>query len=272
MNVSTLDQYGSAFAQPILLDQLATQVPAAFSDGPAGHTSSNYVFISTKELVAALLDAGFIATQARQAGVRDNVGAAYARHMLRFQPQRQTVTLLDAIPQIVLINSHDGRCAYQLRAGLYRPICTNGLLTRLGDFGLIHVPHRGNVVQNVIDAALTITRDFSRVGEVIERMHATQLSFDDRLEFARRALTVRYPANQHQPFDASALLDVRRPADEGGDLWRVFNVVQENVLRGGISGRSAKGRASRSRAIRAIREDVRINNDLWQLAVSLIRD
>ena len=158
MNISTLDQYSSAFARPIDIKQLASQVPAAFSDRPAEHTSSNYVFISTKQLVSSLLDAGFIATQARQAGVRGPIGAAYARHMLHFQPQRQSVTLLDAIPQIVLINSHDGRSAYQLRAGLYRPICTNGLLTRLGDFGLIHVPHRGNVVQNVIDAALTITR------------------------------------------------------------------------------------------------------------------
>ena len=64
---------------------------------------------------------------------------------------------------------------------------------------------------------------------------------------------------------------MRRPIDEGNDLWRVFNVVQENVMRGGIAGRSATGRASCSRAIRAIREDVRINNDLWQLAVAMIR-
>lgn len=271
MNVSTLDQYSSAFSRPIDLEQLAAQVPAAFSDGPAEHTSSNYVFISTKELVSALLDAGFIATQARQAGVRGDIGAAYARHMLRFQPQRQSVTLLDAIPQIVLINSHDGRSAYQLRAGLYRPVCTNGLLARLGDFGLIHVPHRGNVVQNVIDAALAITRDFSRVGEVIEQMHQTHLSYDERMDFAQRALAVRYPGEQHRPFEPDALLNVRRPIDDGNDLWRVFNVVQENVMRGGIAGRSAKGRASRSRAIRAIREDVRINNDLWQLAVAMIR-
>jgi hypothetical protein len=46
---------------------------------------------------------------------------------------------------------------------------------------------------------------------------------------------------------------------------------KENAIRGGISGRSLKGRATRSRAIGAIREDVRINNDLWQLAMSMIR-
>lgn len=269
MNVS--NTFAHAFVRPIHIDQLAAQVPAAFTDHAAEHTSSNYVFISTRELVSALLDAGFVATQARQANARVGTNLAYARHMLRFQPERTEVQLHEVIPQIVLINSHDGRCSYQLRAGLYRPICTNGLLTRLGDFGLIHVPHRGNVVQNVVDAALQITRDFSRVGEVIEQMRTTLMPFDRRIEFARQALEIRYSAQQHQPFGPEALLKTRREADQGEDLWRVFNVVQENIIRGGIAGRSAKGRSTQSRGIRAIREDVRINNDLWQLAVAMIR-
>jgi hypothetical protein len=41
-------------------------------------------------------------------------------------------------------------------------------------------------------------------------------------------------------------------------------------MRGGLAGRSATGRNMRTRTIEAIREDVRINNSLWQLAVSLI--
>ena len=41
-------------------------------------------------------------------------------------------------------------------------------------------------------------------------------------------------------------------------------------MRGGPTGRSATGRNSRTRTIEAIREDVRINNGLWQLAMSLI--
>lgn len=263
--------HGSAHVNPISLDALVSQVPAAFSEHAAQHTSPNYVFISTKELVSALLDAGFFATHARQARSRRDSTGAFARHMLCFQPRREVVTLVDAIPQIVLINSHDGCCSYQLRAGLYRPVCTNGLLTRVGDFGLIHVPHRGNVVRNVVDAALAITRDFSRVGEVVEQMHRTTLSFDERLGFAEQALVIRFPEGQHRPFPAEGLLAHRRSADDAPDLWHVFNVVQENLLRGGIAGMSAGGRATRTRGIRAIRQDVKINNDLWQLALSLIK-
>ena len=269
MNVN---QHEHAFTRPLDILQLANQVPAAFSDCAADTTSDNYVFISTKELVNALLDAGFVATQARQAKVRAGTNAAYARHLLRFQHARESVTLVDAIPQIVLINSPDGKCSYQLRAGLYRPVCTNGLLTRLGDFGLIHVPHRGNIVQNVVDGALALTRDFSKVGAVIERMAALQLDIEQRVQFANQALAVRYPHGQHQPVTAEQVLFPRRLADSSMDLWRVFNVVQENVMRGGTLGRSATGRTVHSRAIRAIREDVRINNELWQLATALLRD
>jgi Domain of unknown function (DUF932) len=269
MNVS---EHSHAFRHPSLnLEQLAHKVPAAFSDHAAETTSGNYVFISTKELVTALLDAGFAATQARQSGARKG-NPAYVRHMLRFQHTRESVTLVDAIPQIALINSHDGKCSYQLRAGLYRPICTNGMLTRLGDFGLIHVPHRGNVVQNVVDGALALMRDFSRVGAVIERMAALQLTQEQRVQYANAALLVRYVRGAHQPITPEQVLVPRRSADSGNDLWRVFNVVQENVMRGGLAGRSANGRAVQSHAINAIREDVRINNELWQLATALLRD
>lgn len=269
MNVSDL---GHAFTRPIDILQLANQVPAAFSEHPSGSTSDSYVFISTKELVNALLDAGFIATQARQASTRAGTNIAYARHLLRFQHARESVTLVDAIPQIVLINSHDGKCSYQLRAGLYRPVCTNGLLTRLGDFGLIHVPHRGNVVQNVVDGAVALMRDFSKVGAVIERMASLSLTNEQRIRFATEALAVRYAHGQHQPVTAEQVLAPRRNGDAGADLWRVFNMVQENVMRGGMAGRSANGRTVHSRAIRAIREDVRINSELWQLATALLRN
>ncbi len=46
--------------------------------------------------------------------------------------------------------------------------------------------------------------------------------------------------------------------------------VQENLMRGGISRRSASGRLTRTRRISSIREDVRINSGLWDLASGLL--
>lgn len=253
-------------------DELKHCVPAAFAEAPdSTRTTAHYTFISTAEVVQALQDAGFVAAHARQTGVRRSASAAHARHLIRFTHTREAVTLVDAIPQLVLINSHDGSSAYTLHAGLYRPICTNGLITPLGDFGLIHVAHRGNVVAEVVAGALNIARGFAGVAATVAQMHTKLLVEQQRWELAAFALALRYPrAEQHKPLTPDQLLLPRRTADFGNTLWQTFNVIQENTLQGGIVGKSASGRSTRSRSIRAIREDVRINSQLWQRAMALL--
>jgi Domain of unknown function (DUF932) len=260
----------SARILPLDATQLAHRVPAAFADRPADKTSAKYVFLSTKTLIDALFQAGFVATAANQTHCRRGSDPAYARHMLRFQHPREAVALVDAIPQIVLINAHDGSSSYDLRAGLYRPVCTNGLMVQLGDFGLIHVPHRGNVVRNVVDAAMAMIRDFGRVGEAVQQMATFNLTHAQRLDFARQALAVRYRQDQHQPVTPEQVTAVRREADARDDVWTTYNVIQENLMRGGLTGRSATGRNTCTRTVSAIREDVRINAGLWQLAMNMI--
>jgi len=262
--------YDNAFRGGLTWDTLQQTVPAAFADRPHIRTSPRYVFISTAELIEALREAGFEPTRAVQSRSRSN-REGHARHMIRFRHIRESVTLVDAIPEIVLINSHDASSAYQLRAGLYRPVCTNGLLARIGDFGLIHVPHRGNVLANVVDAARRLLEGFSGLRTHIERMAETRLDEAQQFRFAEAALRIRYRNGQHLPYAAGRLLEARQAVDLGNDVWRTYNVVQQNVMAGGIVGRSTTGRLSRSRRIGAIGEDVRINTALWQLAMNLIR-
>ena len=270
MNTLTLDSLPAidhAFRPGISLERLRTQAPAAFAENAFGTVSPTYRFISTRELVAALLEAGFAATEARQARARGE-RAGFARHLLRFRPLRHEVILDEALPEIVVVNAHDGTSAYQVRAGLYRPICTNGLLTKLGDFGAIYVPHRGRVVANIVEAAQRILSQFEPVTVAVKGMAATHLSDRAQLEFVDQAVAIRWRGEK--PVLPRRLLDVRRPADVGDDLWRVYNTVQENLIRGGVTIRAPSGRLGRTRGIRAIREDVRINTQLWQAAVERI--
>lgn len=269
---AVLAEYSNTNIRPLTMSQLASSAPAAFAAGPAQRTSSKFQFISTRQLVDALLEAGFVPTSARQTRSRRSSDPNFARHMLRFQHARESVTLIDSIPSIALINAHDGTSAYELRAGLYRPVCTNGMLTAVGEFGFIRVPHvRSNVIRDVVDAALAMIRDFSKVGDVVRQMATLQLTHSERLEFAGQALAIRYPHDRHQPILPEQLLQPRRKADEGSDLWHTFNAVQEAVMCGGIDGHSTSGRRTVTRSISAIREDCRINAGLWQLAMGLIK-
>ena len=176
--------------------------------------------------------------------------------------------LRDVVPEILFLNSHDGTSAYQLRVGLYRAVCTNGLVVSEGTFPVFSVAHRGDVVADVVRAALQISERFEALAGSVERMERTRLDQLERIDFAAQAAALRFHGGSETGLEPSRLLVPRRAEDAGDDLWRTFNVVQENVLRGGIVRRSASGRLMRTRAIRAIREDVRLNSALWELAVA----
>ncbi len=66
------------------------------------------------------------------------------------------------------------------------------------------------------------------------------------------------------------LLAPNRYDDSGSDMWRTFNTVQENCVRGGqkdFGKRKAKGhRMPKSRAVAGINGNVSLNKALWHLA------
>jgi hypothetical protein len=64
----------------------------------------------------------------------------------------------------------------------------------------------------------------------------------------------------------SDLLTPFRPDDEGSDLWRVFNVIQEKMMRGGFSYKTPKGRITKLRGIKSIQASNRLNTKLWEAA------
>ena len=66
----------------------------------------------------------------------------------------------DAVPETLFLNSHDGTSAYQLRLGLYRTVCTNGLVVSAGTFPILSVAHRGDMVADVVRAALHSSERF----------------------------------------------------------------------------------------------------------------
>ncbi|MBP1848374.1 hypothetical protein J2046_006665 [Rhizobium petrolearium] len=71
------------------------------------------------------------------------------------------------------------------------------------------------------------------------------------------------------PIKPEQLLVPRRHDDRADDLWTVWNVVQENAIKGGIRGvgRDDLGRTRRvkSRAVNGIDQDIRLNKALWLL-------
>lgn len=215
------------------------------------------------------MNAGFVPVEARQTRAR-TASPLHARHLVRLRRRFETVALHDAVPEVVFLNSHDGTSAYQLRMGLFRAVCTNGLIVSHGAFPGLCVSHRGNVVDEVIAGALELSERFETLAAQVERMEQRALPKDAQIAFAEHALALRYSEPAQHGMQPSQLLTCRRPQDLGEDLWSTLNKVQENLLQGGLSRRCASGRLTRTRRITAIRQEVRLNSALWDLATQAL--
>jgi uncharacterized protein DUF932 len=261
--------HSSAFLEPLSLENVRKQAPAVFAPSAHERMSSKYTFIPTERVLTGLMQAGFLPVDARQAQSRGR-SPLHARHIVRLRRRMETIQLKDSVPEIVFLNSHDGTSGYQLRVGIFRVVCTNGLIVSLGAFPGYCVSHRGNIVEEVIAAALDLSERFGSLAEQVQRMEHRRLHADEQQGFAQQALSLRYPDITLSGMQPSALLSCRRTEDVGDDLWSILNRVQENLLRGGMSRRSANGRLTRMRGITAIRQEVRINSGLWDLASGLL--
>jgi hypothetical protein len=66
------------------------------------------------------------------------------------------------------------------------------------------------------------------------------------------------------------ILNPLRNEDQGDDLWRVFNVVQEKMMRGGVTYKSARGRSTSLKGIKSIQASNKLNTKLWETAELLL--
>ncbi len=259
--------FASAFEDEVSPEKLRQLTPAVYATTPHEKMSARYTFVPTAEVVATMDRAGFCVVEARQSQSRTHT-PAYAAHALRFRKRQMEVFVDEVIPEILLLNSHDGSTSYHVRIALYRAICSNGMIVGDGLFPVWKVPHRGTVASEILEAAMELSGRFGALGDTIQAMRHRQLSVPQRLAFAGDALKLRYPKEPVGVAVAPAdLLTPKRSEDEGCDVWHTFNVVQEHLIQGGLTRHTPTNRTVKTKGIRAIREDVRLNVGLWDRAM-----
>ena len=173
--------------------------------------------------------------------------------------------------EIILLNSHDGTSSYQMLAGMFRFVCSNGLVC--GDtVADLRIPHKGDVIGQVIEGAYDVLEGFELVRDRQEGLRAITLDHGESEVFARAALSLKYDDPvKPAPITETQLLQPRRRDDDRPDLWSTFNRVQENLVQGGLSARTTNGRRNRTRAIQGIDQNVKVNRALWILAEEMKR-
>lgn len=246
---------------------LRAAAPAIFTESN-GLMSRRYAHIATMDLLEGLAADGWLPVQAQQDRARQR-DARYVQHAVvlrRADTLNDLPTVGDSVPTIMLQNSHNGRTQLRLRAGLYRFVCSNGLVIGQDSFSAA-IRHSGDAVAEARGFASTIAESTTRLLDVQRLWASIQLTDAQRVNFAIEAASLRYGVGARS-FEASDLLAPRRPEDAGNDLWRTFNVLQEGLTQGGVQTNvlTRAGAARTSRAMTAIGPTAELNAALWALA------
>lgn len=257
-------------SQILSRDDLRSLTPSVFASRPFEGMSSRYRHIGTDGVLDIMDHLGFRPVQALQSKARKIEKQGFTRHFVRLRHiDHLTNPTGDAVPEIVLENSHDGSAAYRLHAGIFRFICSNGLIIASANFGTISVNHSGgkDFESRIIDATSQIVENTPRAFDMVERWKGITLTRPQQLIMAAEAFALK-PLEGVKP---SFLLTARREEDftdgEGNrDLWRTYNVLQENCIQGGIQGTRPGGRRTRTRSIRSVTATIGLNRGLWKIA------
>lgn len=272
---------------PLTIEALRHYAPSAFATKAHESRSERYAYIPTSEIITALMREGFMAFKATQSRSRIAGKSEFTKHLLRFRhPDAMVEKVGDAVPEVVLVNSHDGTSAYKLSAGLYRLVCSNGLMVSDGTVESLSVLHKGNIIDEVIEASFQIVHQSGKALEKADEWQHLQLTAGEQLAFADAARELRFADAEgtiSSPITAAQLLTPRRLEDENPanrrvakpTMWGTLNVVQEAVIKGGLSGvqkskdkqtgREVRRRIT-TREVKGIDQDQKLNRALWTLA------
>ncbi len=251
--------------RPLTREELMQVVPSVFGKRNT-HPEARTIRIPTITVLESLQREGFQPFFACQTRVRDPGRRGYTKHMLRLR--RDGEINGQHVPEIILLNSHDGTSSYQMLPGYFRFVCQNGCVCgqSLGKC----VFHTGRRSGESYRRGLRGGGVFDRIEEKRDAMQSLVLPPPARRALAQAALTYRY-GDEHQPVTTADILTPRRREDYGKDLWSAYQTIQENMLKGGISGRSARGKRIHTRAIHSIDTDIKLNRALWVMAETLLK-
>ena len=269
-----------ADASPLSFDDLVKAAPAAFTQDRRPDASGRYSQISTSGVIEMMRDYDYVPVQAVQLKARKERDVAYAEHMLSFAHEDQLYK--KERPEIVLYNSHNASSSMKLFSGYFRFICSNGMIAGQGfEDRARHVNLTPFDVEGMITKTINKTNDLVTN---VDRMKAKHITPMEEMQIAERAIQLRWADKwiapegdvelAHGPYyTARTYRDIVksiRQEDLGFDLWRVFNRLQEGLIRGGIrtmnvTDRNPNGRMRRARPVGSIHENIRINKGLWDI-------
>jgi len=266
--------------EPLNDDEIKHLCPVAFkrrmvkSEIAKLGLSKHYSFVPTMNVVNDLRDLGYEVTDAKQVKARKKSTNGYQKHMITFEHPDYKVDGATEYPQILLTNSHDGGNAFTLSAGIFRLVCSNGLVIKSEDYGSSRLVHKGYSFDAVQKLVHEFEGTISEVLTKITAMKRKQLTDAQMLQFAKQAALLRFKAASYNEdniadvVDIDEILEATRPEDAGNGLYEVYNRVQESLINGNYHYKLGT-KHRKGRTIKSFKQNIDVNKKLSELAFEL---
>ncbi len=261
--------------------------PSVACVNPHPGCSDKYRMISTMEIVERLGKLGWLPYRAREARCISPDRVGYQKHVVslrhrdhlknsvfKFKPSDHKIEDGQNFFEMNLTNSYDRSSTIQMFVGIFRQICANGLVVSRGIFGGMRERHINIDPESIVNQIVKAGEQFGTVMENVHRMESLVLKEQERLDFGEYCLMAKYGTMDRSPIGPQKILEPRRDEDRGSSLWKTFNVVQENIIRGGqiqVERLDRTGRGySPSVEVKALDRQIKINEVLWDRAAALL--
>ena len=262
-------------------EDMKQYAPSIFASRKSPKRTSKYSFLPTHRILDVIEEKGWKPYSVRQQGT-----GKYARHMIRLENSKFGPVSVDGDtikPQLLVDNSHNGLSSARVHVGLFRLVCSNGLVVGMPglstSFKFKHMGLNRKEIYRTIEEA---SEQFSTVVNHVDDMRNVNLTKVEKEEFAIKAISLRHPdkfIDEDGTIKTDNLLstvnieDIYTPirrVDKSNDLWTTFNVIQEKVINGNFDMFGDNNKIRKARPITYIERNLTYNRQLWELAENYI--
>jgi len=251
-------------------DEILEKTPSIFTKTPSNEVSKHYTHIPTIKVIEDMRTLGWDVINTQEVNARK--GKGFQKHLVVFRNNDIVINGSDGdivYPQILLTNSHDGKNSFKFQAGLFRLVCSNGLVIATTQFEAVKMRHMGYTFEELQINIREMVEKLPLTVESMNKMKSTEIEQEKAIDFAKECLKTRFKEDELKriKIDINDLLTPTRPEDQGKDLWSIFNVVQEKIIDGDFKYISG-GKVRKARRIKNFIQDQKVNSELFEVALN----
>ena len=244
---------------------IKSAAPSVFATSPSPKMTGKYTFVPTEQVIEFFDREGWQVSSVKQTGK-----GIHSLHEIKFR-NGELPNVGDTLVEAVVRNSHNGTASFSMGAGLFRLVCSNGLTVPTAVAEKFTMRHNHFQLDDVKQLADSFSKKLPMIEQSVGRMMGRELTTDEKIDFVRESAKIRFNAEKTlHDLEIVGLLTPNRKDDEGDDMWKVFNVVQEKFIRGGVRVTNNRGKVTKMKSIENIISQNNINTKLWELAETMI--